>query len=439
MKNKTTNGFLTILFGILIVVLAAVIWRNISLERDLSLERSLVTVDGKTPVPTPPPPENTSDPADDFIKDGDSSTSMRLAVAGDIVCHSGLNQEALQEDKSYDYAAIFGGAAGHLQKADYAVACIETTFPDTTDYSGYPMFKSPSDLAKSLATAGIDMLSTASNHCLDASEAGLIRTLDVLDENGIAHVGTYRSKDERDANNGIKVVEVNGISIAFLAFTYGTNGMSIEGKDYLANVFYKDYLTDLSEINYDMLKADMAAARELDTDVIAVWMHWGIEHYTKPVKVQYDLADFLFAEGADLILGGHTHVPQPMELRELVDNEGNKKTGFIVYSLGNFVSCQDGKYVNLTAILNITLEKNQTSGETRIKSVNYAPMFMVDLEDYFSSPQEWRYRLWDLNTAINNYDSGNDMGVINTNLYQAMKKGLEDIRGILGEDMDMYS
>lgn len=441
MKKKVINGILTIVFGVLVIALVVVIFGNFTAGReDFTPERTMAPVEGDVPSPTPPPiPDETPEPEDDFVQEGESATSMRLAVAGDIVCHSGLNQEALQDDGSYDYSTLLGGATGYLQAADYSVACIETTFPETTEYTGYPMFKSPEGLATSLAGAGIDMLSTASNHAMDSLKNGLNRTLDILDANGIDHVGTYRTQEERDENNGIRVVEVNGISIAFLAFTYGTNGIPLSGAEYAVNVFYEDYLTDLSIIDYDMLKSDMAAARALGADLIAVWMHWGYEYYTTPVDYQYELADFMFAEGVDIILGGHTHVPQPMEMREVIDNEGNEKTGYICYSLGNFISCQNDRYTNLTAIVNIDIEKNQTTGETRIKRVAYAPMFMVDLEDYGIYDAGWRYRLWDLHAAINNYESGDDMGVVNNSLYQALLNGLEDVHSVLGEEMDMYA
>lgn len=434
-RKGPVNGILTIVLGILVVVLLVIVWGNFSAGRDiLPPELTIAPVEGERPVATQPPAIETPGSSVTEWDDGANISSMRLAVAGDIVAHSGLNQEALQDDGSYDYTTLLGGALGYLQSADYSVACIETTFPETAEYTGYPMFKSPEGMAKSLADAGIDMLSTASNHCMDSYQGGLKRTLDVLDQNGIDHVGTYRTQEERDENNGIRVVEVNGIKIAFLAFTYGTNGLPVTGFEYAVNIFYNDYLTNLSDINYDLLKTDMAAARALDADVIAVWMHWGQEYQTKPDAVQSELADLLFAEGADLILGGHTHVPEPMELREVTDNEGNVKTGFICYSLGNFISCQNDEYTNLTAIVNIDIEKNQDTGETVIRNVTYAPMFMVDLSDYGISA-DWRYRLWDLNSAIQAYEGGNDMGVVNDSLYDAMIKAKEDTKSILlGEE-----
>lgn len=438
---KFLKGLLSIVLAALVIVLGMVIWGNYSLYRD---EQEALRAENEQPEDWQPEdnplaPENQiSDEPAGPTEDPENAASMTLAYCGDIVAHSGLNSEA-QTDSGYDYTTLMGGAAGYVNAADYAVCTLETTFPQTTDYTGYPMFKSPKGLAASLKDLGFDMISTASNHCMDSYQAGLNATLDVLDEYGLDHVGTYRSQEERDANNGIVVKEINGISVAFLAFTYGTNGIPMTGFEYAANIFFNDYLTSLNDINYDMLAEDMAAARALNTDLIIVFMHWGNEYYTEPVAYQYELADYMFEQGADVILGGHAHVPEPMEIRTVTDIDGNEKTGYICYCLGNFVSCQNDRYTNLTAVVNLSFEKDLDTGDTYLKNVGYAPMFMVDLEDYGVYNAGWRYKLWDIHAAINAYESGNDLGVINSALYDALRQGLEDVHSIFGAQFDIYA
>ncbi|HHU23309.1 MAG TPA: CapA family protein [Clostridiales bacterium] len=425
------KGLMAVIMVILVVILGLVIWGNYNLNADDSAAEPTVVpepVETKGPVDISPSP--TVEPETPKI-------NATLAVAGDLVCHSGLNSEAY-DGKNYDYTVIMSGATEYLAAADYAVCCLETTFPKTSEYTGYPMFKSPAGLAASLKNVGIDLVSTANNHAMDSYKSGLIQTLDVLDENGLAHVGTYRSQEERDAQNGITVADVGDIRVAFLAYTYGTNGIPVTGFQYAVNIFCEDYLTDLSIIDYDTIAADMEAAKKLDCDLIAVFMHWGHEYYTTPVQYQYDLADFLFSKGADIILGGHTHVLQPMELRQVTDEDGNEKTGFICYSLGNFLSCQNDPFTNLTAVLNINLEKNPDTGEAYIKSVGYVPMFMVDLYDYGVTDAGWQYRLWDLHKAIDAYEGGDNLGVINERLYNAMTEGLQDLHEIMGVEYDQY-
>ena len=433
MKKRAINGLLTVLFSILLIVLGAAVWGNFSKDIDIAPTRTLAPAPSEIVIATPTPePPATPSPDELFASEGDDVRGINLAVAGDIVCHSALNFEAKQDEDNYDFSKIFGGASGYLQNADYAVATLETTFPDTSEYTGYPLFKSPASLASNLSDLGIDLLNTATNHSMDSDLAGLQRTLDILDENGIAHVGTYRNQDERNADNGIKVVDVNGISIAFLSFTYSAGEISIADSEYSTNVFLKDIAT----IDYDKIEADLAAAKELNTDIIAVFMHWGDEFSTKPSNSQIELSDFLFKEGADIILGGHTHVAKQMEMRQIINSDGTERTGFICYSLGNFVSAQDRDLTNLTAILNIRIEKNHTTGASRVKSVSYAPMFMVNLTAY-SIKADWRYRLWDMHTAISSYEAGDNLGVMNDDLYNALKVGLGDIRALLGEEIDV--
>ncbi len=426
--KEILKGILSVILVALIGILGVTVYKNYSehAEQEKALLEAQATPE-PTPSPTPTPEQAFTEPT--------NAANVKLAFAGDLVAHTGINDEAKRSDGTYNYIPVFGGASDFVKNADYAVCTMETTFPDTTEYSGYPMFKSPADLAKSLKSFGFDMINTASNHCMDSLLPGLVRTLDILDQNGLDHVGTYRSQEERDASNGILVKDINGISFAFLSFTYGTNAIPVTDYPYCANIFFTDYLNTLQDIDYDLLKADMAAARALNTDMIVVQMHWGNEYYTEPVDYQKELADFLFQQGADIVVGGHTHVPEPVELRRITDDEGNEKTVLLAYCLGNFVSCQDDKYTDLSAVLNISVQKNLDTGETYLRNVNYAPMYMVDLSDV-NVTSDWRYRLWNLQSAIASYQEGNNLGVINDTLYQSMCTGLEDIHRIMGADFD---
>lgn len=427
--KEILKGILSVVFVILIAVLGIVIYQNHSIpaERVKALEAAQATPKPvATPMPTPTPDD--AEPT--------NVANVTLVDCGDIVVHTGLNAEARQADGSYNYASVFGGATDVVSAADYAICTMETTFPDTAEYTGYPQFKSPPALAGTLKNMGIDLVNTASNHCMDSYQGGLIKTLDVLDQNGLDHIGTYRTQAERDENSGIVVKNINGVSFAFLSFTYGTNGIPVTGFEFAANIFFKDYTTTLQDIDYDLIDKDMAAARALNTDMVVVMMHWGNEYYTEPVDYQTELADYLFKQGADIILGGHCHVPEPMELRRVTDNDGNEKVGFIAYCLGNFVSCQDDPYTDLTAALKIDVQKNLDTGETYLKNVSYVPLYMVDLLDVGVSA-DWRYRLWNLTAAITSYQNGNNLGVINDTLYQSMVQGLDDIHNIMGIAFDI--
>ena len=424
--KEITKSLLSVLLVVLLAVLAYFVYQNYGQAAALKAKQAALASPSPVAAVTPSP-----SPSPATVEDAS------LTFCGDVVCHTGLNSEAENKSGTYDYAPIFSGATSFVSDADYAVCTLETTFPDTTEYSGYPTFKSPAALAGGLKTVGFDMINTASNHCMDSGIDGAVRTLDVLDQYGLEHVGTYRSQAEHDANGGALIKEINGIKIAFMSFTYGTNGLTVENCPYVTNLFCRDYMTTLTDVDYDLIKKNLETVRALKPDLVVVQMHWGNEYHTEPNDQQKALADFLFQQGADVIIGGHTHVPEPMELRRVKTTDGTEKTGFIVYSLGNFVSCQNDRYTNLTAALNIDIEKNVDTGVTCLKHISYAPLYMVDLSDVGASA-DWQYRLWNLHDAIDGYKKGNNLGVINDTLYNNMVQGLADVQDVFGAGFDAY-
>lgn len=312
------------------------------------------------PEPEPPAPK---------------TTVATLAVCGDVMSHMPLIEDAWDAEASrYDYRHIFRDAAPCVRAADYAVANLETTFAGGPKYTGYPRFNAPDALADALLDAGFDLLLTANNHCMDKGFAGLCRTLDVLDEVGLSHVGTSRTEDE--AHSDVVLAGVGGISVAFVGFTYATNGIPLDkNAPFSVNLFNTDYLTTLSTPDEAALLAALDRAKALDPDLIAVMMHWGIEYKTEQNAYQERLTQFLFDHGADIVLGGHPHVLQPMELRTLT-RDGVEKQGFVCFSLGNFISSQVIDLTDTTAVLTLTLTRDEESGVTQVSDYAYAPMVM---------------------------------------------------------------
>ena len=344
---------------------------------------------------------------------------VKMSVIGDIMCHDTQYKDAyVSATDSYDFSYVFSDIQKYIQVADIAVGNLETTFAGKDrGYSNYPTFNTPEQLAYNLKTLGIDLLSTANNHSLDKSYKGIVSTLDFLDDAGIAHTGTYRTAEEQ---NQITIQNVNGITMAFLSFTYSTNGIPVpSGKEYCVNLIDEDLI--LSQINL---------AKEQNPDMICVFMHWGVEYQTKQNKEQEKLADLLFKNGVDVILGGHPHVLQPMEKREITLDDGTTKDGFIVYSLGNFISAQNKLPRQSSAILNIGITKNGVTGKISIDTVDYVPVYM------YRAPagRLQRFKLLDIETNIAKYDSGEDTSLGKTT-YNTMQQALGDITKILGEEI----
>ena len=390
-----------------------------------------------TPAPTPEPtPEPTPVPTPEPTPEPEPLRA-KLTVGGDVVLHLALYDEALQPDGSYDFSYLFRDVAHYIQEADYASCCFEGAMcGEGVQYRGYPLFLTPDGVADSLKKVGFDLVALASNHGMDGGKAGLDRTLDVFDAAGLDHVGTFRTQEERDAHNGVLLKEINGIRIAFLDYTYGTNGISIEKFPYAMNVFNSDYMSACRKVRKDMIEADMAYAKSLEPDLIAVIMHWGAEYIYTRQPAQTEMADYLFSLGADLVLGGHPHVPQPMETVEIDNGDGTTRTGYLCYCLGNLVAHMhesSHKYCTLTALVQIDVEKDPLSGKTTLQRVAYVPMVMLDQLDYWVQGP-WRFRLLDLRRTLADVDAGDDHG-LNDYMLRDLRKYLQSIEEIMGPEL----
>lgn len=267
---------------------------------------------------------------------------------------------------------------------------------------------------------------------LTISARDMAKLLAVLDEAGLAHVGTYRSQVERDENSGIYVADVGGISVAFLSYTYGLNGFQFSSDTmYAANLFNLDYYTTLSQPNKALMEADLAAARALDTDLIAVMIHWGVEYQNTQNSYQETLAEFLVGQGADLVLGGHPHVLQPYETVTAIGWDGTERQGFVCYSLGNFLSNQQELETKTTAILDLELTKN-AQGETTVTGVSYTPYYMIHRD---GAPVGQRRYLVNIHEAMAEYEAGTS-SIVSASAYQELQDALAHCHQILGSADD---
>ncbi len=344
--------------------------------------------------------------------------NINMSVIGDIMCHNSQYVDAFNSSaNTYDFSYVFENIKKYIEPADIAIGNLETTFAGSeVGYSNYPRFNTPEQLATNLKDLGIDVLSTANNHSLDTNYSGLVSTLDYLDKAGISHMGTYASEE---AQNTILVKDVNGIKIAFLAFTYGTNGIPVpKGKDYCVNLIDEDFI--LEQLNL---------AKEQNPDLICVNMHWGTEYQTKQNSEQEDLADLLFNNGVDIILGSHPHVLQPMEKRTVTLEDGSTKDCFVIYSLGNFISGQNADNTRNSAILNISITKDGETEETYLNSVSYVPIYM-----YRASSGTKKFKVLDIEQSISDYESGSndDLG---QSTISTLRTELKKIRNTLGDNI----
>lgn len=345
--------------------------------------------------------------------------TFTLATTGDIMCHNTNFQDAYNSStKSYDFSYYFTDVKKYLQEADITVGNLETTLSGAKrGYSGYPTFNTPEILAKNLKDAGFNLVTTANNHCMDKGYSGIESTIDFLDKADLAHTGTFKSKKDQET---ILIKNVKGVDIAFLSFTYGTNGIAIP-KD-------KSYAVNL--IDKDLIKSQIELAKKQNPDLICVSMHWGIEYQTKANKEQQNLADFLFNNGVDVILGNHSHVPQQMEKRTIKLDDGTTKDGFVIYSLGNFMANQNKQYTCDSAILKLQITKHKGDGKITIDKATYTPTYMYKN----ASKSTKKFKILDINTEIEKYES-KASGAVNKSLYNTLVTERKNIKRIIGDEI----
>lgn len=260
----------------------------------------------------------------------------------------------------YDYSDCFEKIAPWIQEADYAVVNLETTL-GAGNFTGYPCFCSPDSYAVALKDAGFDLFLTANNHTLDRRDRGLRRTITVLDSLGVDHIGTYADAQQRTRQLPL-VKDINGFRVAFLNYTYATNGIKIQG-----NVVV-DY------IDRQIIAADIKAARKAGAEIVIVMPHWGIEYKLVNDSNQRQLAEYLLDAGADAVIGGHPHVIQPMKTIDYRGDANDRRT--VVYSMGNFVSGMRTEPTRGGAVVKLTLYRDQ-EGKAKIKDSCYRLVFTL--------------------------------------------------------------
>jgi poly-gamma-glutamate synthesis protein (capsule biosynthesis protein) len=253
---------------------------------------------------------------------------------------------------------------------------LETTLPGD-NYSGYTQFGSPDNLAKALAAAGFDLLGNANNHAADKGGKGIQRTIDIVEYEGLQHTGSYKDTINRENENPLIIIR-NNIKIALLNYTYGTNGIKVN-KPYIIN-----------PIDTALIHADLKKAKYYQPDYTIVFFHWGNEYQRNPDATQRATAEFTFEKGADLIIGAHPHVIQPIE--EITYRRGGRKhTGMVFWSLGNYISNQRNQYQDGGIMAHLELTKNTKKGETTLTNYAYIPGWVNKAsrtmqKDYFVLP-----------------------------------------------------
>jgi Bacterial capsule synthesis protein PGA_cap len=288
-----------------------------------AVHTSVVTTVAPSPesaVPEPePPPIGRTTPADDTQPAGPALRQATFEFTGDTLIHSPIVRRAAvyANGIGYDFAPMFDRVRPILSAADMAICHFEAPVaPPGEPLSTAPRYGVPGEIAFGLASAGFDRCSTASNHSMDRGTRGIDATVNAITYAGMTQAGMARTPEEAV----VSLVEINGITVAHLAYTFSFNGMRVP-----ADEPWRSNLIDVP-----IIIAAAADARARGAEIVIVNLHWGIESHTEVTGFQREVAEALTASGLiDLIVGEHAHVIQPIE-------QVNGK--WVVFGMGNFLS-----------------------------------------------------------------------------------------------------
>lgn len=342
--------------------------------------------------------------------------SIKIAAVGDILMWGSQIRSARTSSGAYSFDYMFKEVVPLLKDADLTIGNLETTFSGreknyvrNNPIIGGPCFNCPDELAETLKMSGFDVLTTANNHCMDRGVDGLKRTLDILDKAGIYHTGTFRSYEE---SKGKLIINIKGIKVGIIACTYGTNGFELPEYEAWA-VNYRDE-NILPQI-YEMKK---------EADLTIVCMHSGVEFTSEVVYSQRYWVQQFFEHGADIVLGVHPHVIQPMMFKRVKDIDGIEKDRFVVYSLGNFISdfLREDIYTITGMILNLVVDRDAEDNVV-VTNIEYIPTWVLLSEVNGRT----NFVLLPISKYLDSGESNLTAGILND-----MKKAWDHTKALLG-------
>ena len=278
-----------------------------------------------------------------------------VAVGDNLIHDTVYEQAAARSSSGYDFTDAYERIAHKIEEPDVAILNQETIISTEHNVSSYPMFNSPVEVGEEMLEIGFDVFNIATNHSIDCGEKGLISAINFWKEKKAITSGAYLNRDDYE---NIPMHEVNGVKIAYVGFTESTNGLSLPEDSEVILVQAKDE---------SMLQQRIMKAKEV-ADVVIVNAHWGNEYTHEPTDAQRELAQKLASWGADVIIGTHPHVIQPVEY---ITNTDGRRT-LVAYSLGNFISAQNRGPRMLGGMLNFEIVKNNTTGETALENVRFS-------------------------------------------------------------------
>lgn len=324
-----------------------------------------------------------------------------IISTGDIFLHTSNIEDALVEGQRYSFDYVFEEVNEILKGSDITTCWFGGVVDTNPPFSGYPFFKSPVEILKTLKKSGFDIL-LRTNHVYDFGQEGMYKTNLFIENLSLKQIGGYSSKDQSEK---IVMVQKGKIKVAFLSYTYGTNGL-IPKNEWEVNL-----------IDFDKIQNDIERSKKI-ADFVVVFFHYGNEYERKESEFQRKVAYFAASKGADIIIGSHPHVVQPLD--SFILDDGRKV--YTIYSLGNFYCGQRKKYTNSGIVLKVILERSKRTNEkTKLAKIVFYPTYIIKN----SNKAKQRYKVVFSNNYLKKHPFDKDT------LTENIKNSVEDLQELI--------
>jgi len=364
------------------------------------------TTTAPQPTETEPAP-TVPDTVIHIVAGGDLNVTDKTVASGTAV-------------SGYDYTDVFLDVVPTLSGADLTVLNFEGSIYGAP--YGSQNKSAPQQMLQALQQAGVDMLQAANSQTVVNGLSGLAATLQGIRSAGMEPLGAYATAQEFKESGGYYIREIQGVRVAFVAFTKGMDGMGLPaGNEDCVNLLYKDYNSTYQKVDTEGITKILRAVEEKKPDITVALLHWGSEFNTKISSTQEKICKLMQDEGVNAIIGSHSHYVQTLDFDEATGK-------LVAYSLGDFFGDADKTGTDYSVLLDLEITKSGATGETKITGFDYTPVYTVN-----ETETGGRMRVLRIREAVAAYES-NFIERVSEETYTAMKSALSKIESRMSQE-----
>lgn len=352
-------------------------------------------------------------------------TKITIRAAGDLNVTDAVVQSGLAVN-GYDFTDAFMDVAAEMAAGDVTLLNLEGNICGQP--YGTLSASAPRELLSALREMGVDLVQIANTYTINNGMIGLTQTLSELETAGLEPLGAYASNQDFNSSKGYTMCTVQGLKIAFVAFTKGMGGMGLPvGSENCVNLLYNDYDSTYKDINTEGINRILDNIAAEKPDLTVALLHWGSENSDTITSSQEKIVSLMKKKGVDVILGSHSHLLQKIVF--------DQKAGTLVaYSLGDFLGDAEHAGTNYSIILNVEVTKNGETGETKVTGYSYTPIYTVTTEECVAIRQEGARRVFRIQEAMYAFEN-NYVDKVTQSAYDGMAYALQRIEArITGAD-----